>query len=293
MFRNLDITTLRSLIAVADSGGVTRAAGFLHLTQSAVSMQIKRLEELLDITLFERSGRQITPTPAGQQLLTYARKIVSLNDEAVGRLTCQSFEGTVKLGVPHDVIHPFIPRVLKRFHAIFPRVNVNLVDSNTRSLRGEFERGGFDLILTTESSLGEQGETIHELPLIWVGATNGTAARHRPVKLAFCRNCIFRQITVQALDDAGLSWEMVIDSDSDRSVEATISADLAIGVLLDGTQTQHQALIDHGGGLPQLPSQLINLYGADRPGPRYVQELAELIRQSFASGGNMKLRAAE
>ncbi|MEX0307220.1 MAG: LysR family transcriptional regulator [Ruegeria sp.] len=279
--RNLDITTLRSFVSVADHGGVTRAAGFLHLTQSAVSMQLKRLEELLGLELLDRSGRTIALTASGEQLLAYARRMIALNDEVIGRLTDQAFEGEVVLGVPHDVVHPFIPRVLKRFNASFPRVSVNLVTSNTRQLKEEFARGAFDLIVTTESGAGEGAETLHHMPLRWVGALNGSAWRQRPLRLGFCRNCIFRPVATAALDDAGIEWDMSIDSDSDRTVEATVSADLAVGVLLEGTQPSHQELIDHTGVLPDLPVQFINLYGAERVREEYVAELANLLRQNF------------
>ena len=90
--RNLDVTTLRSFVAVAESGGVTRAAGFLHLTQSAVSMQLKRLEELLGLELLDRSGRTIALTASGEQLLVYARRMVALIDEVITRLTDQDYE---------------------------------------------------------------------------------------------------------------------------------------------------------------------------------------------------------
>ena len=112
--RNLDVTTLRSFVAVADLGGVTKAAGFLHLTQSAVSMQLKRLEELLGVGLLDRAGRGICLTPAGEQLLGYARRMVALNDEVVRRLSDDEFEGEVRLGVPHDIVYPAIPRVLQQ-----------------------------------------------------------------------------------------------------------------------------------------------------------------------------------
>lgn len=279
--RNLDITTLRSFVAVADSGGVTRAAGFLHLTQSAVSMQLKRLEELLGLELLDRSGRTIALTASGEQLLAYARRMVALNDEVIGRLTDQAFEGEVTLGVPHDIVYPVIPRVLQRFNAIYPRVNVNLVTSNTRQLKQEFAQGAYDLILTTESSAGEGGETIHQMPLRWVGAPNGSAWRQQPLRLGFCRACIFRAVSVEALDKAGIHWEMALDSESDRVVEATVSADLAVSVLLEGTQPPQQELIDHGGALPPLPVQNINLYGAERVRAQYVAELAELMRRGY------------
>ncbi len=279
--RNLDITTLRSFVAVADSGGVTRAAGFLHLTQSAVSMQLKRLEELLGLQLLDRSGRGIALTASGEQLLGYARRMVAMNDEVMARLTDQAFEGEVSLGVPHDIVHPVIPRVLQRFNASFPRVKVNLVDSSTRRLKEGFARGEYDLILTTESSAGEGGETIHRMPLRWVGALSGSAWRQRPLRVAFCRHCIFRGEATAALDVAGITWDMAVDSESDRTIEATVSADLAVTVLLEGTEPPHQEIMDHGGTLPRLPVQNINLYGGDRMKAQYIEELAALIRQSY------------
>ncbi len=292
MARNLDITTLRSLVAVADHGGVTRAAGFLHLTQSAVSMQLKRLEELLGLELLDRSGRTIALTPAGEQMLTYARRIVTMNDEVIGRLTDQAFEGEVAFGVPHDVVHPVIPRVLKQFNAIYPRVSVNLATTNTRQLKQEFSKGNFDLILTTETSSQEDAETIHQMPLRWVGAPGGSMWRHQPLRLGFSRYCIFRGIAVKALDAAEIPWEMALDSDSDRTVEATISADLAVGVLLEGTHPEHQELIDSNGVLPVLPQQHINLYGAEKTRAAYVDELARLVRQGFDSMRPTSLRLA-
>lgn len=281
--RNLDITTLRSFVAVADYGGVTKAAGFLHLTQSAVSMQLKRLEELMGLDLLDRSGRGIALTPAGEQLLGYARRMVALNDEVIARLTDQAFEGEVLLGVPHDIVYPVIPRAMQRFNAVYPRVNVNLVTSNTRQLKADFAQGTFDLILTTEAGASEGGETIHRMPLRWVGARNGSAWRQRPLRIGFCRNCIFRSASIASLEDAGIVWEMALDSDSDRTVEATVSADLAVTVLLEGTQPEHQELIEHGDTLPPLPVQDINMYGAERVRAEYVAALAGMIRQGFES----------
>ncbi|OED50320.1 LysR family transcriptional regulator [Leisingera sp. S232] len=292
MVRNLDITTLRSFVAVAEYGGVTRAAGFLHLTQSAVSMQMKRLEELLGLELLDRSGRTIALTSGGEQMLGYARKMVALNDEMISRLTDQAFEGEVLLGVPHDVVHPVIPQVLKRFSLSYPRMNVNLCTSNTRDLKTEFARGAFDLILTTETGAGEGAETIHSMPLRWAGAPDGSVWRQRPLRLGFCRNCSFRPVATAALDEAGIEWEMALDSDSDRTVEATISADLAVGVLMEGTQPPYQELIGPGCGLPELPMQHINLYGAERVHAPYVEELAEFIRQGFQGLWAAPLRVA-
>ena len=166
--RNLDLTTLRSFVAVADNGGVTRAAGALHLTQSAVSMQLKRLEELLDLELLDRSGRTVGLTSSGEQLLAYARRMVSLNDEIVAKLTANEYEGEISLGVPHDIIYPYIPPVLRRFSSDFPRMRVRLISAPTRRLLEMFSKGECDAIITTEEQPNLGGEVLVRKPLVWV-----------------------------------------------------------------------------------------------------------------------------
>lgn len=289
--RNLDITTLRSFVAVAESGGVTRAAGFLHLTQSAVSMQLKRLEELLGLDLFDRSGRTIALTAAGEQLLVYARRMVSLNDEVISRLTDQAYEGEITLGVPHDIVYPAIPRVLKQFHSAFPRVKVQLDSSYTRRLKSEFAKGACDLILTTEIGMDDGGEEICVKPLCWIGAPGGSAWRQRPLKLAFGRQCTFRPRVIERLDGAGIPWDVVVETESDRTIEATVSADLAVHAMLEGTEPPHLDRIDHGGTLPDLPAQRINLYGATGATGEVHDALVALLRRAFTSPDHVQLRA--
>ncbi len=283
MIRNLDMTSLRSFLAVAETGGVTRAAGFLNLTQSAVSMQLKRLEESLGIALLDRSGRGVTPTPAGEQLLSYARRIVALNDEACGRMTASDYEGEITLGVPHDIVSPAIAPVLRRFAAACPRVRVNLISSFTRSLKEDFARGAIDLILTTEKGVDTGGETLCERQLIWMGAPDGEAWRRHPLPLAFEGECIFRAAVHKALDEAGIPWTMAVESNSTRSVEAAVSADLAIHAMLDGTIPAPCVPVAHGGVLPALGVSRINLYmgrNSRAQGP-VADELAQLLRASF------------
>ncbi|MGP6088040.1 LysR family transcriptional regulator [Antarctobacter jejuensis] len=281
--RNLDVTTLRSFVAVAQAGGVTRAAGFLNLTQSAVSMQIKRLEEMLDQKLLDRSGRGVSLTPAGAQLLGYAQKMVELNDEVYTRLTDNGWEGEIKLGVPVDIVYPVIPQVLARMGRTHPRVRVNLFSSFTRVLKAQFARGEMDIILTTESVVETGGETLLDVPLRWIGAPDGQAWRQRPLRIAFARTCGFREEAMRRLDAAGLDWELAVDSDSDTTIDATVSADLAITARLDGHFAEYLSPIV-GGGLPDLGMQKINLYiGTGQPA--IVDSLCDDIRQSMAALG--------
>ena len=285
MMRNLDLTALRSFVAIADAGGVTRAAGFLNLTQSAVSMQIKRLEDMLQVELLDRSARKVGLTAAGEQLLGYARRMLSLNDEAFGRLTHDSFEGEIVLGVPHDIVYPNIPQVLQRFNRDYPKMKVTLLSSFTRALLEQFGRGECDIILATEDGCGDGGMTLVELPLVWIGAPGGQAWRQRPLRLAYEYRCIFRQWAQAALDKAAVSWEMAVESDNTRTIEASVSADLAVHSMLAGSEPHHLERVAHGGTLPDLPRLKVNLYVADPVHSPAVGVLAELIKRAFAGQG--------
>ncbi|MCK0137601.1 LysR family transcriptional regulator [Aliiroseovarius sp. F47248L] len=282
MPRNLDLTAMRSFVTVADAGGVTRAAGLLHLTQSAVSMQLKRLEESLGRPLLDRSGRGVSLTADGEQLLGYARRMMRLNDEVYARLTDHAYEGEIVLGVPSDVVYPAIPTVLKQFHAEYPRMRVHLISSYTSRLKSMFARGECDIILTTEEEKDAGAETLAALPLVWVGAPNGQAWRSRPLRLAFERNCIFRKGVQKALNAANIQWEMGVDGDSTRTIEASLSADLAVHAVIDGTVQPFLEQIDHGGALPELAVTRVNMYAASNSGGQAMQDLLSMIRRAFA-----------
>lgn len=282
MPRNLDLTALRSLVAIADAGGVTRAAGFLNLTQSAVSMQIRRLEDGLGVELLDRSSRKVQPTAAGEQLLSYARRMLALNDEVHGLLTRTQYEGELALGVPHDIVYPAIPQVLQRFAAEFPKVKVRLLSSFTRMLKDHYAKGECDLIVTTEDAVDAGGETLTERALIWVGAPGGQAWRQRPLPLAFEQRCIFRQGVLERLDAAGLPWVLTVDSDNTRTVEATVSADLAVNTVLEGSEPRHVERINHGGALPDLARMKVNLYAASAVRSPAAEALARMIRAAYA-----------
>ena len=279
--RDLDITALRAFVAVAETGGVTKAAGFLNRTQSAVSMQLKRLEESLDVPLLDRSARTIALTPQGEQLLSYARKIVMLNDEAFGKMTSNAYEGEITLGVPHDIVYPAIPQVLQRFAAAHPRVRVQLLSSFTTELKAQFARGEVDIILTTEDIVGPQGETLSARDIVWIGAPGGHCYKQRPVRLAFEKRCIFRQSVQRNLDAAGIAWEMAVESDSSRTIEATVSADLAVHAMLEGTVPHHCVTLPANSGLPTLGVSQINMYQSNQGQREIIEDLAELVRAAF------------
>lgn len=281
MPRNLDLTAIRSLVAVADTGGVTRAATILNLTQSAVSMQLKRLEENLGQTLLDRSGRTVSLTPAGEKLVSYGRRLLQLNDEVYAQMTDTAYEGTLVLGVPHDIIYPAIPRVMRIFATDYPRMRIQLLSSWTTRLKELFAEAKCDLILTTEDHCDSGGETLSEAPLRWYGAQGGTAWQQRPLPIASEPHCQFRRTMQDALDAAGVAWVMAVDSESTRTIEATVAGDFAIIAQLAGTAAPQLAEVQHGGTLPELGTKMINLYVSQVTVNPGRDHLADLVRRAY------------
>lgn len=282
MARNLDLATLRSFVAVAETGGVTKAAQRLHLTQSGVSMQLKRLEESLNVTLLSREGRGVALTPDGEELLGQARRLIALNDEIWTRMTAAPFAGELTLGMPHDIVHPAAPTILKRFNDDHPNVRVSLISPPSSELLEMFDAGEVDVILTTEFGCGPGGETLAHTPLVWVGAPGGRAWRRRPVPLAFDRRCIFRGVTFEALEEAGVPWDWRIETANNAAEAASIAADLAVCTMMRGTLPAPLAEIDHKGALPPLPVTRINLYVGSGPTDEMAAALAAYARRAMA-----------
>jgi len=281
MYRNLDMAALRSLVAIADTGGVTSAAAKLHLTQSAVSMQIKRMEMILDQSLMDRVGRKVALSRDGEQLLGYARRMIAMNDEVWGRLTSPRFEGEIKFGLPYDIIYPYIPDILQRFKAAYPRVKIRLKSWNTKYLKKKFAESVPDIILTTELPRDGTGELLRTERLGWYSASGGKIWQQRPLPVSFYKSCIFRQTGIAALDAAGLSWEQTLDPEGFcHAHTAFISADIAVVCCLRGAQQADWAEVPAKAGLPELPEYGIFQYVRDDTNPM-VAELATMIRAAY------------
>jgi DNA-binding transcriptional LysR family regulator len=280
-FRNLDMGTLRSFVTIADSGSMTRAAGRLFMTQSAISMQIKRLESSLGLSVFDRSSQGMKPTTEGEQLLQYANQMLALNDEVMGRLTSPDYEGVIRLGVPSDVIYPHVPNAIREYSRDFPRVQVKFSASRTQLLKEQFEMGQQDIILTTEHEPGPGGQIINTQTLMWTGAEDGVAWKKRPLPLCFCKNCSFRPFATAALDAAGIGWVDVGGTDDDLASDAMASADLGIRAEMECVIPAGRQRIDHGGQLPELPAFSIALYVDEQQGNQLNRTLAEYLQRAY------------
>jgi DNA-binding transcriptional LysR family regulator len=283
MPRNLDLSAMRSFVTVADVGGVTRAAGYLNLTQSAVSMQIKRLEESLGRSLFLRAARKLALSPEGEQLVSYGRRMLALNDEALSLLSSTACEGEIRLGVPHDVVYPAIPGILRRMAQAYPRVRINLVSSFTILMKQDFARGGFDVMLTTEETPDPGAEVLCSRGLVWVGALDGNSWQRRPLRLGFKDTCIFRTRAQSALEEAGIPWEMATGGESEQAVEATVAADLAVSVRMVGSIPEGMAPIAGDNQLPSVGDMKLALYRNNRRNDEAVDLLLSELRCAYGA----------
>lgn len=279
--RNFDMGTLRSFVTIVESGSMTRAASRLFMTQSAISMQIKRLENSLGLSVFDRSAQGMTPTIEGEQLLHFANQMLAINDEGFGRLTSPDYEGQIRLGAPCDVIYPYIPGILKEFNRDYPRVQIKFSSGGTFSLIEQFNQGLQDVVLTTEQTPRPGGRVINTQPLLWTGAVDGHAWKKRPLPLGISKNCAFRSCAINVLDDAELDWVDVVASEDVIAGEAMTSADLCISAELDCYKHSGRAAIDHGGQLPELPKFSIVLYGAEKSGNHLAQTLVEYLLRAY------------
>ena len=284
MRRDIDIALLRAFVAVVETGSVTGAANLLNLTQAAVSQQVKRLEEMFGAELFERHHKRLRLKPNGERLMAHAQRMISLNDEVWGAMTAPAYEGEVRLGVPHDIVGPYLPPILRRFDKAWPRVRVSLICTTTPQLHELLRGGSIDLTLTTEERCGRNGETLIEDELVWVGAASGMAHRRNPLPVSIGdEKCEFRRSVLKALADAGRDWRSVCEVSSMEPLLATIEADLAIGPLLRRTIPDYLQVIDDEARLPRLPMYLVNMYLPPVQQSEMALELARHIRQEFAS----------
>ncbi len=282
MARNLDVTLLRTFVAVADHASMTAAGNALHLTQSAVSQQIARLEDLSG-ALFTRERRALRLTANGERFLGKARRLITLNDELWADMAEGPIDGLVRLGAPYDLVGTWLPPILKIFSAAHPKVDIKLVCLASPELLTAITDGAIDLALIEEPVGMSGGECLVVDRLVWVGAKGGAAYLKTPLPVSMvAETCAFRPVVLQALSECDLAWRTMFESGSIDATRATVQADLAVTVWLASTVPNDLYILPFGENLPKLPSFAINLYHTKGQLPRAIGELIQQIRHSVS-----------
>lgn len=263
---NLDIHLLRSFKEVAEQGSFTAAARQLHLTQSAISAQIRRMETLLGTRILERTNRKVTLTDAGERLLPYAQRILQINDSALDSLNVTNqIQGVVRLGIPSDYAAHLLPKVLERFGSTFPAVRLELTCELSVDLLGLLHRGQIDLALVTRQPNSPGGDLVRREKLVWVGRRDKKPPLGDPLPLALFPHgyCIFRETALRALQNQGRRWHVACTSRSLSGLRAAVSSGLAISVVAENTLSQDMVILGEGEGLPELPEIEITLHTSE------------------------------
>jgi len=290
---NLDMDVLRTLAVAMDLGGFAKAAERLGRSQSAVSLQMRKLEERVGRPLFRRQGRGLALTDAGDVVLGYARRILELNDQAVAVARGISLEGSVRFGLPQDFGDTWLPGVLARFGRIHPSVLLEARVDRTNKLVERIARGGLDLALLWGSPL-PIGDvvTIRRLPMAWIGPKGYSVAPGEKVPLAlFEAPCVFRQPGVDALEKAKRPWRLAFTSPSLSGLWAAAAAGLGMTIRTALGLPAPLAVLDRSSGLPKLPQIELSLYTAKTNPSQAVARLREILldelsgAQSGAHGG--------
>jgi DNA-binding transcriptional LysR family regulator len=287
MPRHLDISLLRTFVAVHDRGSMTAAADALHLTQGAISQQIKRLEDQFDTALLDRKHRRLSLTSAGDRLLTKARALLELNDELWAEMTERTISGPVRFGVPYDLMGQELASALKAYEVAWPQAEVSLLCAASPDLVVALERGEIDLALVEEPVGTPQDGRLHVQclnieRLVWVGATGGSAFSKQllPVSLV-AQTCSFRPVIVAALQSQGRAWRTVYESGNIEATRATVRADLAVTAWLAFTVPSDLQILSADSGLPDLSPFAINLYQRHNEPHPATRELALSVTRAF------------
>ena len=288
---NLDMDVIRTFVTGIDLGGYGRAAARLGRSPSAVSLQLRKLEDQVGRPLFLKQGRGLALTEAGEALLGYARRLLDLNDAALAALQASPLTGEVRLGLPQDVAETHLPPVLARFARTHPQVRVGARVERDAVLRAGLAAGDLDLaLLWQEAAEAEpRGEVLLDLPMAWIGPRDwpGRTADGPLPLAAFDAPCLFRRAGLAALDGAGISWRIAFGSPSLSGLWAAVAAGLGVTVRVAHGLPAGLAVLDSAAaGLPPLPRLRLVLAGAGSGGNPAAERLAATLREAFAEGAS-------
>ena len=275
-----DIEALRAVMAGIELRSFARAAAQLGRSQSAISMQLKKLEQQAGAALFVRKGRGLVPTEAGEALAAYARRIVALNDEAALALGAAASTATVRLGLPQDFFDDVMPSTLTAFSDRHSRVHVAVQAGPNHVLAEEIRAGRLDVAIAFfRPGRDTEGELLSQQPTRWlagVGFGDRCDDERLPLVL-FDHPCLFRHAALAALDGAGRRWRLAVTTPSLPGIWGALRSDLGIAVRTDHGRPDGIVVIEDGLGLPALPLIEVRLLQAPTASP-VARDLADILR---------------
>jgi DNA-binding transcriptional LysR family regulator len=253
MLPNLDVDLLKTFAVLAETGNFTRTAEEVGRTQSAVSMQVKRLEDLVGKPLLTREGRSNTLTADGQMLLDYARRMIQLNDEAMTVFTSPEVSGHVRIGTPDDYADRILPDVLARFARTNCKVQVDVDCQPSRSLIEKVKTGDLDLALVTCETDIANVQVVRTERLLWVTSAKHSVHRADVLPVAFSQyGCAWRQMAIEALEGMGREYRVAYASANSSAISAAVQAGLAVAAIPEICMRPGMRILGEADGFPPL-----------------------------------------
>lgn len=279
---NIHPDLLRAFVTIVECGGFSRAAERLRRGQSAISLQMKRLEDSLGVKLLDRTPRHLSLTSEGELLLDHARRLLRLNDELVGRFTERELSGVVRLGAPEDFATSHLPSVLAKFARAHPRVALEVTCELTLEVFERFRAGGLDIALVKREPSGAMGGIrVWREPLVWVAADRQIAEAEGPLPLIVSpRPCVYRKRATDSLDTMGRLWRVAYTCGSLAGTHAAVRAGLGVTVLpKEMVPTDLAILNDEALGLPDLKDTEMALIEAPDLSPAAARLRDTIVRE--------------
>lgn len=286
--RDLQTDWLRCFVAVVDAGSLSSAAAEVHRSQSAVSMQLKKLEAALGLRLIDRGSRKLELTADGQTLLSYARRILDLHAEAQVALQREQLTGRVRLGVPDDYAERYLTPVLRRFAPQHSGVEIELICEQSTSLIPRIADGELDLALVSRDH-GRRGTLLFHEPMVWVGAAQFELWRRDPLPIAVYESAsLARRSAIHSLAQQGRRYKVVYNSSSLAGQIAAVESGLAVAALTHCSAPKHLRILGPDENLGPLEPMEVAVYRSrESRGSRAVDSLHALLvrtlRQSAAA----------
>lgn len=280
----LDLDQLQSFCAIADCGSFTEAARRLNKTQSAVSMQIKRLEERLGHPLLTRDGRSVALTEHGEQVYARARRMLRLNAEIMDLFAEGDLKGSIRFGVPDDYAVRLLPVILSSFQRTHPKIVVDVRCQPSEELLEGMKRGKYDLVVFTQGTNHEYGELFRTERMFWVASHGGQALNSDPLPIAGGQHCCWKDNAVEVLNRIGRDYRIAYTSSNAMAIASAVLTDLAVGFLPESALQPGMRVIAEDRNLPRLRDAEIALMRASHAYGGIYDALANHI---VAAMGNL------
>ena len=282
MYPPLESDLLRIFVAVAQAGNVTHASDRLGRTQSAVSMQVRKLEEVVGVTLFARGPRGVALTPEGQRLLPYARRIVGLVDETTAAMRAVPLDGPVRVGIPEEYNQTVLPNALAAFAEIHPDTEVTVLCGYTAQQLAALEADELDLAIIFDWCDGVSGELLAIDPTVWVTSVAHNRHLERPMPVAvYWRSSWCRDFALRSLERHAISHRIAYTCDTSGGLRSAVVSGLTVAPLSRSTIPPGTRELTAAEGFPPIDSSRVVLKRNPRRSGPTIDGMADMIRKSF------------